>query len=255
MIRENKTKAKLRRGEAAFGVISGSADPMLAELIGLAGFDFYMLDAEHGGVGPGDAANFVRACELTEVTPLVRVGAKDAKLVLQYLDAGMMEVMMPGLETVDEVRWLVRAVKYPPEGKRGLGQVRAASYMLGNFAQADYVAFANTHTLVWPQFEDANLLPVLPELAAVPGVDGVVLGPRDLSLAMGYGDGPEHAEVQRVIDQALAALDRAGVAAGTTAATGEAARRQVQRGARIILNAVPSLIHHGARAFLEGARA
>jgi 4-hydroxy-2-oxoheptanedioate aldolase len=255
VIRENKTKARLQRGEVVCGVISASADPLLAELIGLAGFDYCMLDAEHGGVSPSDATNFVRACEVAGCTPLVRVGAKDAKLVLQYLDAGMLGVMMPGLETVDEVRWLVSAVKYPPEGKRGLGLARAADYMIGDFQQADYVAFANTHTLVWPQFEDANLLPALPELAAVPGVDGVVLGPRDLSLAMGFLDGPDHPEVQAVIDSVIATLNQAGVAAGTTAATGAAARREVQRGARIILNAVPGLIQHSARTFLEGARA
>lgn len=254
MIRENKTKAKLRRGEPVFGVISGSADPMLAELIGLAGFDYYLLDAEHGGIGPADAANVARACDLTGVTPLVRVGQHDPKLVLQYLDAGMMGVMMPGLETADEVRALVAAVKYPPQGKRGLGMARAADYMLGNFQQADYVAFANEHTLVWPQFEDANLLPALSEMAAVPGVDGVVIGPRDLALAMSYSDGPEHAEVQRVIDEAIAVLNRAGVPAGITAASGAAARRQLQRGARILLNAVPSLIRQSAREFLEEAR-
>jgi 4-hydroxy-2-oxoheptanedioate aldolase len=253
VIRENKTRARLKRGEPVFGVISNSADPMLAELIGLAGFDYCMLDAEHGGVSPSDAANFVRACELTDMTPLVRVGQRDAKLVLQYMDSGMLGVMMPGLETADDVRALVAAVKYPPLGRRGLGMVRAADYMLGDFRQADYVAFANEQTLVWPQFEDPKLLPVLPAWAAVPGVDGIVIGPRDLSMAMGHYDGPEHAEVQRVIDEVIVALNRAGVPAGITAATGEAARKQLQRGARILLNAVPSLIQSGAREFREGA--
>ncbi|MGQ0602613.1 MAG: HpcH/HpaI aldolase family protein [Anaerolineales bacterium] len=254
MISENKTKAKLKRGERVFGVISNSADTMLAELIGLAGFDYYMLDAEHGGVSPSDATNFVRACELTGLTPLVRVGQRDAKLVLQYMDAGMLGVMMPGLETADNVGALVAAVKYPPLGKRGLGMVRAADYMLNDFRQADYVTFANEQTLVWPQFEDVKLLPVLSELAAVRGVDGVVIGPRDLSMAMGHYDGPENAEVQHVIDEVIATLNRAGVPTGITAATGEAAQKQLQRGARIILNAVPSLIQHSAHAFLEGAK-
>jgi 4-hydroxy-2-oxoheptanedioate aldolase len=254
-MRENRTKAKLKHGEPVFGVISNSADPMLAELIGLTGFDYCMLDAEHGGVSPSDATNFVRACEVTGITPLVRVGQREAKLVLQYMDAGMLGVMMPGLESTDDVRMLVAAVKYPPLGQRGLGMVRAADYMLGDFRQADYVAFANEHTLVWPQFEEAQLLPVLAEMASVPGVDGIVIGPRDLSMAMGHYDGPEHAEVQRVIDEVIGTLNRMAVPVGITAATGAGARRQLQRGARIILNAVPSLIQHSAHEYLEGARA
>lgn len=254
MIRENKTKAKLRSGAPVFGVISNSPDPMLAEVIGLVGFDFYMLDAEHGPVTPAQADTFVRACDAVDVTPLVRVGSPDPKLVLQYLDSGMLGVMMPGLETVDDVRALVAAVKYPPLGRRGLGMVRASGYMLGAWRQADYVAFANAQTLVWPQFEDAALLDRLPALAAVEGVDGFVIGPRDLSMSMGRYDGPAHPDVQTMIDQVIGSLKTAGLAAGITAGTGEAARAAVQRGARIILNSVPGLIEHSAHAFLEEAR-
>lgn len=250
MIRENRTKTKLHHGEPVFGVITPSADPMLAELIGLAGFDFYMLDAEHGPVAPGHADDFVRACEGVGVTPLVRVGQKDAKLVLPYLDSGMMGVMMPGLMNVEDVKLLVEAVKYPPLGQRGLGLARAADYAPG----ADYVAFANAQTLVWPQFEHPQLLENLAALAAVPGVDGFVIGPRDLALNMGFADGPQQPEVQAVINKVIMTLARAGVATGLTAATGEAARAEIRRGARIILNAVPSLIQQSARAFLEGAR-
>lgn len=255
MITLNQTKARLARGETVCGVIVNTGDPVLAELIGLVGFDFCMLDAEHGGVSPSNAADFVRACEVARLTPLVRVGQRDAKLVLQYLDAGMLGVMMPGLETVEAVRELVRAVKYPPEGRRGLGMVRAADYMLSDFKQADYVAFANAQTLVWPQVEDAVLLPQLPAMAAVPGVDGFMLGPRDLSMAMGHFAGPEHPAVQQVIDDVIALLTRAGVPAGTTAGTAEAARQQRARGARILLVALPSLIQFGGRLILEGARA
>lgn len=252
MLRENKTKTKLGRGEAVYGVIAASPDPLLAELAGSTGYDYYMLDAEHGPLSPAHAADVVRACEAADVTPLVRVGQRDAKVVLQYLDAGMLGVMMPGLETADDVRALVAAVKYPPLGRRGLGMVRPAGYMLGAWRQAGYVADANAQTLVWPQFEDAALLDRLPAMAAVPGVDGFVIGPRDLSMSMGYYDGPDHPAVQAVIDQALAVLRQAGVAGGMTAGTAAAARRQVGRGARIILDALPSLVQRGARAFLEG---
>src|SRR5436190_6223759 len=96
-IQPNKTKSKLRQGLPVYGVISTSDDPQLAELCGIAGFDYYMLDAEHGLIDPAQAVNVIRACELTGLTPLIRIGSKDPKLVLQYLDAGIMGVMMPGL--------------------------------------------------------------------------------------------------------------------------------------------------------------
>lgn len=255
MISKNKTKAKLQHGEPVFGVISPSADAMLAELIGLCGYDYYMLDAEHGPISPAHAADFVRACDAVGVTPLVRVGQKDAKLVLQYMDNGMLGVMMPGLETVAEIKMLVKAVKYPPVGKRGLGLVRAADYMLGGLEQAEYIEFANANTLVWPQFEDAKLLKVFLQMAKVKGVDGFVIGPRDLSLSLNQWNGPAHPEVQSVIEKVLQIGKRAGMPIGLTAGTSEAARAELARGALIILDAVPSLIRRGAQSFLQGGRA
>src|SRR5678815_4167857 len=94
LIQPNKTKAKLQQGLPVYGVISTSDDPQLAELFGIAGFDYYMLDAEHGLIDPVQAVNLIRACESTNMTPIVRIGPKDPKLVLQYLDAGMMGIMM-----------------------------------------------------------------------------------------------------------------------------------------------------------------
>src|SRR5215510_2334511 len=127
-IQSNKTKAKLKQGLPVYGVISTSDDPQLAELFGIAGFDYYMLDAEHGLMDATQVVNVIRACERTDMTPLVRIGPKDPKLVLQYLDAGMMGVMMPGLESVEQVQMLVDAIKYPPIGRRGMGISRASGY-------------------------------------------------------------------------------------------------------------------------------
>lgn len=246
----NKTKQKLQQGQSVFGVISGMTDPKMAELIGLTGFDYYMIDAEHSPMTLAHAVNIVRACENVGVTPLARVSQKDPKAILPYLDAGVMGIMMPGIETVAEMEMLVAAIKYPPLGKRGLGQIRAANYMLDGRSQADYVTQANAHTLVLPQFEDAALLDVLGELTAVSGIDGFVIGPRDLSLSMGYPDGPNHPEVQRVIDEAIRIIRAAGLAAGITAATKAAAQTQLARGANFILNSVPGLIHEASKAFL-----
>ncbi len=245
-IQPNKTKSKLRAGQSAFGVISTTDDPQLAELFGIAGFDYYMLDAEHGLIDPVQVVNVIRACESTNLTPMIRIGPKDPKLVLQYLDAGMMGIMMPGLETVEEVKMLVESVKYAPVGKRGLGFSRASGHM----PSPEYIDFSNEQTMVIIQFEDDKLLSIFPDICAVQGLDACLIGPRDLSNNMGFPDGPNHPEVQSVIDDAISIMNRAGLIAGITAGTHADAKAQIQRGATMILAAAQSLVLAGSKSYL-----
>lgn len=254
-MRENKTRSKLKQGLPVYGVLSSSPDPYLAELVGLVGFDFYMLDAEHGPLAPAQAVHVTRACDAVDVTPLVRVGQFDMKLVLQYLDAGMMGIMMPGLRTAVQIQQFVQGVKYPPEGNRGLGPGRSANYLLGTPAeQAACVAQANEQILILPQFEEIGLLEKLPALTAVPGVDGFVIGPRDLALSMGYADSANHPDVQQRIDDATRIIRQAELWVGITAGSQATARQQIARGATIILTTVPGLIQSGAHQILPPAK-
>ena len=249
-IQPNKTKAKLKAGQPAFGVISTSDDPQLAELFGIAGFDYYMLDTEHGLLDPMQVMNVIRTCESTNMTPMIRIGSKDPKLVLQYLDAGMMGIMMPGLETVEEVKMLVDAVKYTPLGKRGLGFSRASGHMAYTSSAPEYINFSNEQTMVIIQFEDDKLLEVFPDLCSVKGLDACVVGPRDLSNNMGFADGPNHPEVQSAIDKAINITRNAGIIAGITAGTRADAEIQITRGAAMILAAAQSLVLAGSTNFL-----
>ena len=251
LIQPNLTKAKLKQNLPVYGVISTSDDPQLAELFGISGFDYYMLDAEHGLIDPTQAVNVIRACERTDITPLVRIGPKDPKLVLQYLDAGMLGIMMPGLESVEEVKMLVDAVKYQPLGKRGMGISRASAYTAYTGTSApEYIRFSNENTMVIIQFEDEKLLPQFPAMCAVDGVDACIIGPRDLSLNMGFPDGPNHPEVQDVIDKAIAIMKNANISAGITAATRADAAKQVARGANMILAASQILVFSASKEFL-----
>jgi 4-hydroxy-2-oxoheptanedioate aldolase len=249
-IQENRTKRKLKAGEPAYGVISTSDDPQLAELFGSAGFDFYMLDAEHGLLDAAQAVNVIRACEHVNMTPMVRISSKDPKIVLQFLDAGMMGVMMPGLETRDEIKMLVDAVKYPPVGKRGMGITRASGYIAVGNEAADYINFSNEQIMVIPQFENAALLDCFEEMISQPGVDAVVIGPRDLSLNMGFPDGPNHPEVQKMIDSVIGICKQMNIAPGITAGSRTDAARQVARGATMILAIAQFVITSGSKEFL-----
>lgn len=249
-IQENRTKAKLKAGQPTYGVISTSDDPQLAEIYGLAGFDFYMLDAEHGLIDPVQAVNVIRACERVNMTPLVRVGPKDPKLVLQYMDAGMMGVMMPGLESADEVRMLVDAVKYPPLGSRGMGLTRASGYVAVGQEAVEFINFTNKQTMVIPQFEHQKLIDRFEEIFCLPGVDMVFVGPRDLSLNMGFPDGANHPEMQEMIDRVVSLCKKHNLAAGITAVSRADAAKQVARGMTMILAISQIVVMAGSKEFL-----
>jgi 4-hydroxy-2-oxoheptanedioate aldolase len=247
----NKVKAKMLSGQAAFGVISPTSDPIICEYLGWSGLDFYMIDGEHGPLTPSEVTHLVRACEIAGITPLARVRSLDEKLILQFLDAGVMGIMMPGVQTVADIEKLVGAVRYPPTGLRGVGPVRSANYMMGPMDQATYVAFANAQILILPQVEDLEAVHNLKEMARHPEVDGFIIGPRDLAMSMGFVDGPNHPEVKAVIDQIFDIALEAGKLVGTVAATSAQARALVDKGARLILNSVQGLLSAGTSAFLN----
>lgn len=247
-MKENTTKTKIATKQPVYGVISPTIDPIICEYLGFAGLDFYMIDAEHGAISPSDITNLVRACEVAGCTPLARVGDLNEKLILQFIDAGVVGIMMPGCSTVSDVERLVAAMKYPPMGNRGLGPVRSADYMM-KMSQLEYVNFSNAQTLVLPQVEDMEAVKNLKEMVKVKGVDGFIIGPRDLAMSMGFYDGPAHDEVKRVIDEIFDIVLSAGLMVGTVAATAEQAEALTKKGAGLILNSVQGLLTAGVKGF------
>ena len=247
-MKENTTKTKIAAKQPVYGVISPTIDPIICEYLGFAGLDFYMIDAEHGAISPSDITNLVRACEVAGCTPLARVGDLNEKLILQFIDAGVVGIMMPGCSTVSDVERLVAAMKYPPIGNRGLGPVRSADYMM-KMSQLEYVNFSNAQTLVLPQVEDMEAVKNLKEMVKVKGVDGFIIGPRDLAMSMGFYDGPAHDEVKRVIDEIFDIVLSAGLMVGTVAATAEQAEALTKKGAGLILNSVQGLLTAGVKGF------
>jgi 4-hydroxy-2-oxoheptanedioate aldolase len=246
----NNLKQRFLEKKPCYGVISPTTDPTICEYIGLAGLDFYMIDGEHGAISVSDITNLVRACENVGCTPMARVGDLNEKLILQYLDAGVMGIMMPGVNTVKECEQLVAAMKYPPLGNRGLGPVRAAQYMM-KMPQVEYVKFANENVLVLPQIEDIAAMKNLKKMANTEGVDGFIIGPRDLAMTMGFYDGPAHPEVNKVIDEIFDIVLGAGKIIGTVAGTAEQAKALTDKGATIILNSVQGLLATSAKVFIK----
>jgi 4-hydroxy-2-oxoheptanedioate aldolase len=216
-------KARLKAGEAVHGLLSPNVEASTLETLGLLGFSLYLLDTEHGTAGPREAEDAARVCEVAGMTLLVRPRGLDPKLILQYLDAGAMGIMLPGVREVDDVRRLVEAVKYPPKGLRGIAPVRANRFTLGPEKIEDYVR--------------------------VPGVDGFIIGPRDLAMAMGYPGGPARPEVEEAVDRIAKTVLDAGLLVGTTAQTGVRAKELMGKGHRILLHNVTALLKTGAAAY------
>jgi 4-hydroxy-2-oxoheptanedioate aldolase len=253
-MKENKAKTKLRNGQTVYGLLSPNYDTMVVETLGILGFEVYMLDCEHGPAGPMQAMEVVRACEAVGMTPMARIRSADPKLVLQFLDVGIMGVMLPTVRGVDDVKALVEAVRYPPIGKRGIAPVRANDYLFSSTSQEDYIGYANDQLLILPQIETVEALEALDQLVQVEGVDGYFVGPRDLSMSMGFPDGPNHDEVRQTITHTFDTVRQAGLITGTVAGTGDMAHNLAAQGAQLLLTSVNNMFKVAAEAFFRGAR-
>ena len=250
-MKENLLKQRLLHNHVSYGVISPTTCPVVCEYLGVMGMQFYIIDAEHGAISISEAAHLIRACETATITPLARVNSLDEKTILQYLDAGCMGIMMPGTNTVADCKKLVQYCKYTPLGSRGLGPVRSAMYMAGTLTQQQYINYSNQQTLLLPMIETVTCLQNLASMAAVDGIDGFILGPRDLALSMGYTDSPNHPEVKNAIDEAIKTVLNAGKIFGTVAASAEQAKELQNKGVTLLLNSIIGLLTPSVKSFLS----
>jgi len=253
-VRTNATKARLAAGETVYGCFVRYPDPGLAELVALQGFDFLVLDGEHGTMEPRECENMVRAAELRDVTPLVRVPANEAPVILRFMATGAQGGHIPLATSAEDADAAVRAVKYWPRGTRGLTGVRAASYGQEE-PLAEYVAQANEETLVVVQIATREALERVSEIASVDGVDVVFVGPTDLSHALGVPGQLSHPLVEEAYETVVRGMTDSPAALGVLVPDADGARRWRARGARYVAVTVDSLVTRTARAFLASVRA
>ncbi len=230
-MRINATRAKLASGEPVAGLIVPVVAPVLVDLAGLAGFDYVLIDTEHGHLGFEAAEHLIRAAEAAGVTPLVRASDNAPSAILRLLDMGAQGVMVPQVGSAADAEAAVRSVKFHPRGNRGLAGSRAADYGLTG-SMAEYVAHANRETMVLALIEDIRAVEDFEAILAVEGIDVLFIGASDLAQSMGYPGRADHPQVRatidRIIDQGVAASRIVGV----NAATGEAAASYFSRGVR-----------------------
>jgi 4-hydroxy-2-oxoheptanedioate aldolase len=231
-------RAQLTGGEPAFGVWCALDGVLAAEVAALAGFDWACVDFQHGAASLDAAAPVFQAISAAGVVPLARVAANDHWLIGRALDLGAAGVIVPMVDSREEALHAVEAVRYPPAGTRSYGPVRAT---------AD-----GGEPLCAVMCESCRSVEGLGEICAVPGVDAVYVGPRDLALSHGLEPGPE---LERVIEQIRATCTRAGVPAGIHTRSGASARSYVEAGFRFAaVGSDRDLLARTVAAELETAR-
>jgi 2-dehydro-3-deoxyglucarate aldolase/4-hydroxy-2-oxoheptanedioate aldolase len=211
----NSFKRDMRRADQMLGVWAMSGSPVAAEALGYAGYDFVVLDMEHG---PNDVPRTLALLHAMAGTPseaVVRLPWNDAVTVKQLLDCGALTLMFPYIQDADEARSAVAATRYPPHGVRGFaGMSRATRYG----GVPNYAHQASDEICVIVQLETRRAVGNLARIAAEPGVDCIFVGPGDLSADMGHIGRPDHEEVQSVLAAAAAECRRVGIPSGILAA-------------------------------------
>ena len=230
----NPFKQALAENRPQIGLWLGLADPYSAELCAGAGFDWLLIDGEHA---PNDLRSILgqlQAITPSASHPIARIpvghGHVGTTLVKQYLDLGVQTLLVPMVDTAEQAADLVRATRYPPQGIRGMAGARASGWG----RNPTYVHDANAQVCLLVQAETALSLQNLDAMAATEGVDGVFIGPADLSASMGHVGNPGHPDVQAAIDDAIVRIVKAGKAAGILAPDEAQARRYLALGATFV---------------------
>lgn len=211
-MKQNDLKARMQRGEAVYGMFLNSGSGIAAEIIGLSGFDFALIDSEHGPTDALDNRGLILAAEYRGTVPIVRVPNSGSDTILRMLDVGAHGILVPRVNTREEAERVARAARYYPQGARGVAGTRAADY--GFTPLSEYFGLANARTLVAVQCEDVACLPNLDAIAAVEGIDMLFIGPYDLSASMGAPGQVDYESIRDTVRKVLDAARRHGKLTG-----------------------------------------
>ncbi|CAN7172112.1 aldolase/citrate lyase family protein [Acidovorax sp. LjRoot194] len=253
----NRFKAAMAQGQAQIGLWLALADAYTAEIVAGTGYDWLLVDGEHA---PNDVRSILHQLQAIAsataalppgATPphaIARVPVGDTALIKQYLDIGAQTLLVPMVDTAEQAQALVRATRYAPEGVRGMGSALARSSRWQAYPQ--YVHEANAQVCLLVQAETVEAMRNLDAIAATPGVDGVFIGPADLSASMGHRGDPGHPDVQAAIHEGIARILRAGKAPGILATSEAQAREWLAAGVLFVAVGVDTMLLASAAADL-----
>lgn len=233
----NTFKTALSRGQPQIGLWVASADALVTEMLAGTGYDWLLIDAEHG---PNDLRSVLAQAQAISSSsaalpadsphphPIVRLPTADPVLVKQVMELGIHTLLVPMIETPTQALAMAKAMRYPPEGIRGMGSGLARSSRWMRYA--NYVNEANEQACLLVQVETVEGMRHIEAIAATPGVDGVFIGPADLSTSMGFRGQPNHPEVVEAIERGVTCIREAGKAAGILATQESQAQKWLAAG-------------------------
>ena len=242
----NHFKHALRAGQVQIGLWSTIPSPYVSELIGGAGYDWVLLDTEHTPTDVPLMLNQLQAVAAARPAsgvlpthPVVRPAWNDPVLIKRYLDIGAQTLLLPFVQNAEEAEAAVRAIRYAPKGSRGMGGSMRAS----NFGRIrDYVAQACDELCLLVQVETGEALEQIEAIASIDGVDGVFIGPADLSASLGYPGQARHPVVNKAIDDAICRIRISGKAPGILMVDSQRAKYCLELGAQFVAVALDTLI-------------
>lgn len=249
-MRLNRLKRKLRSGDLARGLSMMIPSPQIVEMAGLLGFDWVLLDCEHGTMSAESVEVMVMAAEAAGITAVGRPRSSASDALMEVLERGVAGVQVPHVSTAEQARAVVDAVLYHPLGQRGLGaRTRPASYGIG-VTLTDYANSTNDEMLICLQLEDDEGLQNIDEILEVPGVDVIFLGPSDLSQALGHPGDTDHADVRSAMQRAFESIRRHGRVAGSAGGVAQW-RAYREQGASYLYTHLPAILTAGSRPYFE----
>jgi 4-hydroxy-2-oxoheptanedioate aldolase len=230
-ILRNPVKEKLLAGGASIGAWCISGNPLAAETLAAAGFEWVTVDIEHYPITVETAADIFRGVQLHGAMPLARLPACDPTWIKRFLDAGAMGIIIPLIRSADDVRHAVQWSRFPPLGRRPYGGGRVHFI----YGRDDYIASANEAILLLVQIETPEAVEDLDEILAVEGIDGCFVGPMDLSLSLGLPyPGRPSKQREELVSSLARRIRAAGRIAATVGASAEQAAELVERGFQLV---------------------
>ncbi len=220
----NAFKHAIAAGKLQIGLWSSLCSNIAAEIVSESGFDWILLDTEHSPNEIPDLLGQLQAMQGSATTPIIRPAWNDAVLAKRCLDIGAQTLLFPYVQNAEEARRAVASTRYPPQGIRGVS-VAARASRYGR--TPGYLTKANAEICVLVQVETRSALGEIEAIAEIEGVDGVFIGPSDLAASLGHLGNPQHADVQRAIEDAGKRLKKVGKPAGILTSNEEEARRYI----------------------------
>lgn len=251
----NRTKAKLKKGEICIGtMLRDVRSPQVIQLLAASGWDFVLVDLEHGQFSMETVADFASVARYEEITLIIRVSDKEYHLMARPLDNGAEGLLCPRVASRRQAEGIIQATKYAPIGDRGVTVV-GINTAYRPVEMSEYLQFSNDSTLIVVQIESVETLNHLDEIFSVPGIDATMIGPADLSQTMGIPGQVNHPRMRDAYQQVIDACKKHGVAAGVHLQDPDLLKEWMLRGMRFVAYKTDfRLLQDASRAALKALR-